>query len=97
MNVEEKNIIKRFDDVSKNAKRYILQNIGLKNKSKKVLELKYIDELSYDEISEILGYDERYVKFILNNAKKEFNKIIKREYKIMGEELKSYVELLIND
>ncbi len=95
--MEIKKLQKRFDDISKNAKKYILQNIGLKKKSQKILTMVYVDEMSYEEIANELGYETRTVGKKIQDAKIELNKIINREYKLMDNDLKEYIDLILND
>lgn len=58
---------------------------------------KYVDELTLKEMCEKFNYDERYINAKLLKAKKEMNKIIKREYNLMSDELREYIKLLIED
>lgn len=95
--IETKQLQKRFEDVSKNAQRYILQNIGLKKLSQKVLTMYYVDEMSYADIADSLGYEIRYVNKAMHDARIELNKIVSREFKLMDNELKEYIKLIIDD
>jgi hypothetical protein len=95
--MNEKELNKRMKDISINSRRMILENIGLSKHSKEILIAKYVDELTIDEMCEKFNYEERYIGVKISKAKKELNKIITREYKFMSEDLKEYINLIIEN
>lgn len=95
--MNEKELSKKIDDLSINSRKVIIDRIGLSRVSRELLNARYVNELSMNEMCEMFGYDEKYLYKKIAKAKKEMRKIINREYKIMSDELKEYINLLIED
>lgn len=95
--MNEKELNKKMNDLSINARRVIIENIGLSKLNKEILVAKYIDEMSINEMCNKFCYDRKNVEFKISKAKKELNRIIEREYKIMDDKLKEYIKLIIED
>lgn len=95
--MNEKELNKKMNDLSINARRVIIENIGLSKLNKEILVAKYIDEMSINEMCNKFCYDRKNVEFKISKAKKELNRIIDREYKIMDDKLKEYIKLIIED
>lgn len=95
MMINEKEMSKQLSDISINSRLMIINGVGLTKKSKEILIAKYIDELSINEMCDKFNYEERTIKSRISKAKKELNKIINREYRLMDEKLREYIRLLI--
>ena len=95
--MDEKELNRRIRNISINSRKMIIENIGLTKASKEFLIAKYIDELTISEMCDRFGYDEKYIVNRISKAKKELNRIIRREYKLMSDELKEYINLIVED
>lgn len=67
-------------DILKDINRYeaeiLIRSCGLRKKYERVLLLKYVDDLSYQEIGDRIGMTEKSVSNLMVKARKQFDKFI---------------------
>lgn len=70
-----------YGDILSNVNRFeaeiLIKSCGLRRKYERVLMLKYVDDLSYQDIADELGMTEKSVSNLLVKARKQFDKFIK--------------------
>lgn len=91
----ESDFNKRLKTLSLIALKVIIKGTGLKTKSELLLWKFYIEGKSYYEIADDLGIESSLVGKALWNAKKELQTIISNEKELILDEVKPYIELLL--
>ncbi len=70
----------RYGDILANVNRFeaeiLIRSCGLRKKYERVLLLKYVDDLSYQEIGGKIGMTEKSVSNLMVKARKQFDKFI---------------------
>lgn len=91
----ESDFNKRLKTLSLIALKVIIKGTDLKTKSELLLWKFYIEGKSYYEIADDLGIESSLVGKALWNAKKELQTIISNEKELIPDEVKPYIELLL--
>lgn len=91
----ESDFNKRLKTLSLIALKVIIKGTGLKTKSELLLWKFYIEGKSYYGIADDLGIESSSVCKALWNAKKELQTIISNEKELIPDEVKPYIELLL--
>lgn len=91
----ESEISKKLKTLSKTALKVIIQGTGLKTKYEIILWKFYIEDKSYVEISDDMGIEITSVGKTLWKAKKELERIILKEKKVIPPEIYQYIEILL--
>jgi DNA-directed RNA polymerase specialized sigma24 family protein len=91
----ESDFNKRLKTLSLIALKVIIKGTGLKTKSELLLWKFYIEGKSCYEIADDLGIESSSVGKALWNAKKELQTIISNEKELIPDEVKPYIELLL--
>lgn len=91
----ESDFNKRLKTLSLIALKVIIKGTGLKTKSELLLWKFYIEGKLYYEIVDDLGIESSSVGKALWNAKKELQTIISNEKELIPDEVKPYIELLL--
>lgn len=70
-----------YGDLLSNVNRFeaeiLIKACGLRRKYERVLMLKYVDDLSYQDIADELGMTEKSVSNLLVKARKQFDKYMR--------------------
>lgn len=93
------NFNKRLTILNKNSMKALLNDIGLTDKNKNILYLKYVDNLSFKEISAtemFKNYDTSTLTVMAWKARKELENIIEQQYTLLNDELKNIINALKN-
>lgn len=86
---------KKLKTLSQIALKVTIKGTGLKTKSELLLWKFYIEDKTYSEIANDLGIESSSVGKALWNAKKELQTIISNEKELIPDEVKPYIELLL--
>ena len=86
---------KKLKTLSQITLKVIIKGTGLKTKSELLLWKFYIEDKTYSEIADDLGIEISSVGKALWNAKKELQTIISNEKELIPDEVKPYIELLL--
>lgn len=91
----ESDFNKKLKTLSQIALKVIIKGTGLKTKSELLLWKFYIEDKTYSEIADDLGIESSSIGKALWNAKKELQTIISNEKELIPDEVKPYIELLL--
>lgn len=86
--------VKQFEKLNKIAKLKLIDNIGLNNKYKEILKLRYIEEMSIYEIADKYGYTYDTVKLQIYKARKALEEIIEFQSDLLSIEIKEIINNL---
>lgn len=87
----------RLKALNKNSAKILLEKIGLSDKYRDLLYLKYVENLSFKEISlkdKFKNYDTNILSAMAWQARKELNNIIEQQYNLLDDEIKSIIDTL---
>lgn len=86
---------KKLNRLNKRSAKMLLNNIGLKERYRKILWMKYIEGKTAIEISEDLGYARETINNIILKARTELEEIINDQYDLCDDKLRDIIDYLI--